>query len=405
MLFCDNVDDFVRSVGERWSETHPARYVPHTTGPTELGDPIRTIADHLRAGGTPVEKAVCCIPWVSAANLPLGMYPRYMVFMLRATCAALKISRPDLHRALMNGTAATTVVPVVGVRVGMLASLGAPVGFDKAAVGRFMHYDEKRKHLWVKRATSDLGSIAWRAEFELDLAIPKSTVELLFAWARMAPLVACMASTSEYALGPGYSVPFVQRSISSTFRNHLSPEAYAASGVSSALTWDFALQASIGGYPEGAVHAWAGDPLLALCAETRVIDDPAAAEINRARQRTVADKYNKALSRRGSTEPNVEWNAMWAAVRAARSDSVVLDDDTISVATALMSEAAEGDIGPSDSITATQTRAPSRAPSPPPAMTGAAREHIHQILHAAHSSMPQAASVAAGAQDNMSVRW
>lgn len=404
-MFCDNVDDFVRAVGERWSETHPARFVPHTTGPVELGDPIRTVAEHLRAGGEPVEKAVCAIPWVSAGNLPLSLYPKYMVFMLRATCAALKISRPDLHRALMNGTAATTVVPVVGVRVGMLAALGAPVGFDKAAVGRFMYYDEKRKHLWIKRATSDLGCIAWRAEFEADLPIPKSTIELLFAWARMAPLVACMASTAEYALGPGYSVPFVQRSISSTLRAHLSPEAYAVAGMSSALTWDFALQASIGGYPEGAVHAWAGDPLLALCAETRVIDDPAAAEINRARQRTVADKYNKALSRRSGVEPTVEWDAMWAAVRSARAEPLVASDDTISIATALMSEADEGLLGPSDSITATQTRAPSRAPSPPPAVSGAAREQIHHMLHAAHASMPQAASVAAGAQDNMSVRW
>lgn len=216
-----------------------------------------------------------------------------------------------------------------------------------------------------------------------------------------------MAASSEYALGSTYSVPFVQRSISSYLSSHMHPQAYAQAKLALPLTWDAAQMAALAGYPDAQVRLWATDPMMALGAERRVLSDPEAMETSRSRERDVSRRFQRSSGSITSTHPAQATDELWSRVRAAAdyaTASVALDD-TVSLATALLENAEDGLVAPTDSVSGQATAVPSRVPSPPHAMSLRQMDQIRDAARTAQAMSNRAASLMNGVTGQESVAW
>lgn len=397
--------DFAERSAEKWIDDHKPAVVKPNDAPSTFGDRIKLITPCPFDDPVPFESDVLIVPWILVDNMACDQYPRYMGFLLRATYAWLKVTRPDMHRAMSNGYSCSTVVPVVGVRAGMIMSMGRPCDAVISPVSRFLYYDTKRGRLWIRKMSNDQEFARWADALVTIPDVPAPTMEAMMAWCGMAPLLACMGSSTEFSLGATYSVPFVQRSISSYLMAHMRTEAYTAASLAQPLTWDTAMLAAISGYPAAACRVWATDPLMALCAERRAQSDVAAIEHSRSREREVARRFSRTASSAPVENPVDSTAAMWAQVRSAAGYVAAQEDDAASLATALMSDAHEDVIAPDDSITPSRTAVPSRAPTPPAHVEQA---HVDMIRDAARAAqqMPNAApSLFAGAAQSEAVRW
>jgi len=401
------MEQFIANASAAWKTHNPPRLVKPNVVPETFGGKIRVLTTHVASFDDPVDNSASVVPWIGIAGMPCSVYPSYVAFFLRAAYAWIRVTRPDLYRIMQNGSACNTVVPIVGVRAGVVNDLGLPPEASMSAIGNYLYYDSKRSNLWIRQATSDPTFSAWVTAFHDTATVPAATVEALLAWVSIGPLVACMGASREFALGSSYTVPFVQRSISSYLNRHLRPEAYRHMSLGAPLTWDAALSAAVQGQPSAVVRVWATDPMLALCAERRVQSDEAMIAASKAQEMEVARKFQRSASVTSSPTHSESPDSIWSRVRAA-ADYVTeraRDDDTMSIATALLENAEDGILGPGDSITAAQTAVPSRAPSPRPQMAAA---HIAAIRAGALDAqqMPNAAaSMLNGVRGDESVHW
>jgi hypothetical protein len=397
--------DFSEASLSEWIDSHKPAVVRPNECPATFGDRIKFVTPCPFDDPAPFESEVLAIPWILVEGMPCSQYPRYMGFLLRAAYAWLKATRPDLHRTMSNGRSCNTIVPVMGVRAGMIASLGRPCDAVMSPIGRFLHYDVKRDRLWIRKMTRDHEFSRWADALTTVPDVPAPTMEAMMAWCGMAPLLACMGSSQEFSMGSNYTVPFVQRSISSYLLGHMRTEAYAAMCLAAPLTWDSAMLASISGYPTAACRVWAVDPLMALCAERRAQSDPAAITHSRNREREVLRRYSRPASASSRAQDGAEVAAMWSQVRATTGYAAVQDEDAASMATDLMSDAPDDVLQPEDSVTPSRTAVPSRAPTPPARMTSAQVESVREAARLAQQMPNAAPSLIQGASGSEAVRW
>lgn len=407
MSSATTLHSFVEHAAKNWRDTHPAVYVPTNSAPDSFGDKIRTAVPYNSRDNKVVWTDACAIPWIVVKSMPRTRYARYAGFFLRATYAWLKITRPDLHLAMANGSASATIIPIVGVRLGMITDVGEPPECARSAIGSYLCYDGKRNNLWIRGSDGSASMALWLNALRDIPDVPGPTREALLAWCGLAPLVACMAASTAYALGSCYTVPFVQKSISSYLLSHMHGEAYALMKLHLPLTWDSAFDGALAGFPEAAARAWATDPIMPLCAERRAQSDPVAIEHSRAREKDTLAKFQRSI--RGSTAAAeaASVDGMWAQIRAARIDTLSTDpqDDTVSMATALLENAEDGLLGPGDSVSALQTAVPSRAPTPPMEMTARQADTIREVARQAQQEPQTAASLLMGARGDQSVEF
>jgi len=378
-------------------------FIPRNTGPAELGDPIKTLVPYDGNDVKTAWTAAAAFPWIAIANMPRREHVRYVGFFLRATLAWLRVTNPALHAAVSNGAATKTIVPVVGVRTGLVADIGLPPRCSVSPMADYLFYDAKRHNMWVRRDSGDPTMSAWLEALRATPAVPQETLEVLLAWASLAPLVGCMSATAAYGVGATYTVPFVQRSISSHMMSAMRRDSYAAMQLALPLTWDSAMDAAISGYPEAAARSWATDPVMAVCAERRVLDNVTSIEHSRAKEKALMETFPRMRKASTSATPSVD--TLWTQIRSAREELLTAstDDDNISLATALMENSEEGLLGPADSVSCIATAVPSRAHTPPPAMS---ERDAGAIRHAARFAqmMPNGApSMLNGANGDESV--
>jgi len=401
------MDQFVEHAAASWRTHNPPQYVRPNVVPDTFGSRIRMLTTHVSSFDDLIENPANIVPWIGIADMPCNVYPAYVAFFLRAAYAWLRVTRPDLHRLMQNGSACNTIVPIVGVRAGVVSDLGLPPAAAMSPIGNYLHYDTKRGKLWIRQVTSDPAFSLWIDALSATADVPASTVEALLAWTGVAPLIACMGSSREFALGSSYTVPFVQRSISSYLNRQLRPEAYRCMSLASPLTWDAALCGAIQGQPSAVSRAWAMDPLLALCAERRVQSDEALISASKAQEREITRKFQRSASAVSSPSSPESADVVWSRVRAAAAHVLgrAAEDDTMSIATALLENAEDGILGPGDSVTAAQTAVPSRAPSPRPQITSAHIEAIRAGALGAQQMPNAAASMLNGVRGDESVHW
>jgi len=401
------MDQFIDNAAAAWRTHNPPQYIKSNVVPDTFGGRIRMLTTHVASFGDIIDNPAGVVPWIGVADMPCSVYPAYVAFFLRAAYAWLRVTRPDLHRLMSNGSACNTIVPIIGVRAGVISDLGLAPLAVMSPIGNYLHYDTKRGKLWIRQVTSDPAFSLWIDAFNSTATVPAATVEAMLAWVSVAPLVACMGSAREFALGNSYTVPFVQRSISSYLNRQLRPEAYRHMCLASSLTWDTALCAAIQGQPSAVCRAWAMDPLLALCAERRVQSDEGLIAASKAQEREIARKFQRSASAVSSPASPESADAVWSRVRAAADHLLerTRDDDSVSIATALLENAEDGILGPGDSITATQTAVPSRAPSPRPQMASAHIEAIRAGALGAQQLPNAAASMLNGVRGDESVHW
>jgi len=408
---CNTLSEYLDTSVSRWLSAHPAKTVRAIDNVMEAGDSIRCVIPDVAGRDGMVLNAVSCFPWVCARNMPGAVAARYVAFTLKATYAGLVAQQPSIRAAFANGAAVLTTAPVVGVRAGMLAAFGLPAPEAMGPICDALHYDAKRSKLWVRAASKDEDGrvIAWRASMDTSSTPDPVIMEVMLAWSHVAPLLACMASAECYAMGNAYSVPFVQRSISDFFTRTMSNAAYAIAGLDKAIVWDAALQAAVQGYPVSRVMAWASDPVMAVCAERRVLTDAASVAGSRAREAAAVARCRTILGSPLSRSPIPDTERLWADLRTGGDYRTVLDDDTQSMATALMVDAAAfPEVTPDDSV--------SRVgqdnyvePPPVPELTPEIRPHersaFHNLMQGAHNGDARAGSFLANMGDDESVKF
>jgi hypothetical protein len=395
----------MRALQERWEVATPVRVVHKNHAPPSLGDPIAILTPVDTSRVDVVHNAASVIPKILVPGLPADRYPAYIAFLYRATLAALKCDHPALHRTLTEDGDYSVVGTAVAVHAGMVAAFGPTAAAEQHRVGSQLVYDTKRSRLWMRAGGTDDYANQWRITVEASPGPDAVALEVMLVWAKVAPLVACMASCLEYALGGGYSTRFVQDAISRYMKSRMSSAAYSTAYLKHALTWDVACAASISGYPAATARAWAVDPLLAVCAERRIMVDAESLRASREREARLRDSYDdtmlEALSDR-TAHGEVD-DALWQAVSAARGAVLEPDDDACSVATALMQEATLGTTG--DEHDGTYTMVPSRAPTPPGEVSPQHRQEIQDIIRGAAASGARAMSETRNLYDTTSVRW
>jgi len=392
---------FEQLARDAWNAAHPPSYVRPNSVPESFGDKIEVLSKV--SGGEVYESAVSDIPWVIVDNMPASKYPQYMEFFLRATMAWIRTEDPAIHDAIAPGASMSTLVPITAIRCGMVHSVGVPSEQVRSPLSDFVHFDVKRSNLWITQASSDPKFCRWLSSMSRTPSVPSSTLEVLLAWCSVAPLVGCMASSMEYSMGMSYSVPFVQRSISQHMLTNMRPASYAAAGLGQPLTWDSAMQSALSGYTVSECASWASDALMALCSERRVQTDEASVEHSRAR----AAEVKKRARRREAMSPTspAAVGALWNTVRHAARSTAAREDDQVTLATGLMTKAREPDVYPEESASNVHTAVPSRAPSPPAAMTRADVADIRAAATAAQQLPNGSRSLIMGANDEESVRW
>lgn len=401
------LEQFVSAASAAWKTHNPPQYVRPNAVPETFGSRIRLLTTHVTSFDDPLDNSAAIVPWIGIPDMPCSVYPSYVAFFLRAAYAWIRVTRPDLHKTMQNGSACNTVLPIVGVRAGVASDLGLPPESSLSPIGNYLHYDVKRGKLWIRQVTSDPTFSQWVDALQATAPVPAAAVEAMLAWVTVAPLVACMGSSREFALGNSYTVPFVQRSISSHLNRQLRPEAYRHMSLGSPLTWDSALCGAVQGQPSAVCRVWALDPLLALCAERRVQSDESLIAASKAQEREVSRKFQRSMSAVSSPVSPESTESVWSRVRAA-TDYVMeraRDDDTMSLATALLENAEDGVLRPEDSVTPARTAVPSRAPSPRPQLTAEHMETIRAGARGAQQLPNAAASMLNGVTGDESVHW
>jgi len=299
-------------------------------------------------------------PWIVIPNMPGEEYPRYAHFMIRATYAALCAIHPDKRIYFANGATVTTLLPIVGTRIGMLSSVGAPSTTAVSELSECFHYDVKRAKLYVRAARPADTSVvsAFRAALGAAPPAPADSVELVLAWAMVAPTVLSYASAIFSAQHATQQAQYVQRAITEFLKTTMAPKALKLATLESALPWDSAEAASVSGYCEDVVAQWAVDPILAVTAERRIILDANSMARNNAREVQLKRKMVRARPASVATLPSAfEHSGMF---NFTRDDRTVVDDfdDAASMATALMDDAhadipgvSTDEVMPDDSVT------------------------------------------------------
>jgi hypothetical protein len=392
---------------DEWVSKNGARAISALKDIAEPGDPISFAVPEQGTSQTIVRNDVSVFPWFMPAGMPDSVATQYVGFLLRATYAALIVNRPELTAAFSNGSAVATLVPVVGVRAGMQCSIGSPPEPNETMLGKQMYYDPKRARLWLRSATGgDPPSIsAWRTAFMTTPSPDKVQVETMLAWAHVAPLVAVMSSSECYTMGSAYTVPFVQHAISEYFATHMSPEAYARARLDQPLVWNVALQAAVEGYEERRVMAWAADPVMAICAERRILVQPADITASRAREGKARMRCASITMPTRPSMRNVATTQLWSKLRAPGDFKTVLDDDDASVATALMVDAG---VSPDDSVSVAPARrviTPPRNRTPPIEVTPEERQRFHDMLANVRQADVLVPSVMRGVDSEAPVKW
>jgi len=402
-----DLKSYVDRALDEWVGRNGARAISALRDIAEPGDQIALAVPEQGTSQVIVRNDVSMFPWFLPTGMPDSAAAHYVAFTLRATYAALVVSRPELSAAFSNGSAVVTLVPVVGVRVGMQCAIGSPPESTEDMLGRQMYYDPKRARLWLRSATpADAPSVnAWRASFMATPSPDKTQVEIMLAWAHVAPLLAVMSSSECYTMGSAYTVPFVQHAISEYFAAHMSPEAYARARLDQALVWNVALQAAVEGYEERRVMAWAADPVMAICAERRILVQPSDITASRSREEKARARCASITMPVRPSMRNQATTHLWSQLRAPGDFRTVLDDDTASVATALMVDA---DLGPDDSIScAPRNRVitPPRNKTPPAEVTAAERQRFHDLLANVRAGDARAPSLMRGLDSEAPVKW
>jgi len=402
-----DLKSYVGRALDEWVSNNGAKAITALRDIAEPGDPITFAVPEQSNSQTLVRNDVSVFPWFLPAGMPDNVATQYVAFLLRATYAALLVNHPELAAAFSNGSAVATLVPAVGVRAGMQCSIGSPPEPIEHMLGRQMYYDPKREKLWLRSAsTADAPSVnAWRAAFMATPSPDKIQVETMLAWAHVAPLLAVMSSSECYTMGSSYTVPFVQHAISEYFATHMAPEAYARARLNEPLVWNVALQAAVEGYEERRVMAWAADPVMAVCAERRILVQPTDIAASRhreerARMRCASITMPLRPSMRNSATAN-----LWSQLRAPGDFRTVLDDDAGSVATALMVDA---EVRPDDSVSCTAPRkvvTPPRTKTPPAEVTAADRQRFHDLLASARKADASVPSLMRGVDSEAPMKW
>jgi len=395
--------DYTAIAGRAWLDANKHAAIPPYPGVAEVGDPIDPAVPYSTGGGGPVANAVSILPWVVAPDMPQESVARYIHFWIRATYAALLVQSPHLAGAFSNGAAAYTVIPAVGVRVGMIAALGMPPDAGKGEFSRALYYDSKRQCLWLRGATDGEGTVltSWRAALAATPDPDATAVEIALAWAHVAPMLASMSSAENYAIGNSYSVPFAQRAIADHMSAVLSAEKVRHAMLSRPVTWDTAAQASIEGYPSSWVLAWAADPILAVCAERRILVEVRDIAANKARETQARTRLAAIAPSRARVSAGPKRHEIWRALRTDMPDQWEVG----SMATAL---AVDAELKPDDSASHISARRPIsilsgqyRAPELPQAQ----KDRIATLMRNSRAADADVPSALYGAESDAPVKW
>jgi len=372
-----------------------------------FGDEIRMITPVDAGGADVIANAASRIPHIVPDGMPAAAFPQHLVFLLRATYAALECDAPAVHHVLTSEGDRCCIATVVAVRVGMLLAMGPVPEAERHCIAAGLAYDPKRGRLWVRAGKRDEYINQWRLAYAKTVDPPPASLEIMLMWCKVAPMIACMASCTEYALGGGYAVQCVQEAISRFMRQHMSPAAYHLARLDRQLTWDAARAASIAGYPKPLVRVWSFDPLMAVCAERRIMVGLEELSASRAREARLSASYTEGAAEAMSDTATASdpQDVLWKAVAAARGALYLTDDDAASVATILMEDASMSRVASPAGSDGVRTARPSAPPTPPNEMSPDHRDQIRAAIRDAASSGQRAASDRPTGADVLSVRW
>jgi hypothetical protein len=398
---------------EVWDKENPRERIRRTPVPDNFGDAIQLIDNDAGLDSPAVAGASVFMPCIRVPGLPAEKYPEYLGFLYRATMAATRAEHPGLYSALDTPMAYYLAAVIVAVRVGVWSSTKRIPALGYSALEEALHYDAKRDRLWLQGASVAKGCDMWRAAYHVAPVVRPGMMEVMLLWCKVAPLVLCTACTGLFALSNTYSTPFVDEAISRYMRSTASQEACVVLRLDRAVVWDAARAAAVEGLPERLVHAWTDDPLLAVTAERRIMTSEQALHASRLRGERVLQKLdvgdtvlNLVSSDPGSVEHQ---KALWEAVARAKSGLCETDDDSESVATALMEDSSERMLGLShlseiEEVSESGTATP-HVMAEPPEVSLADRRAVADIIRNAHSTMEQPASVAGNMESDLPLEW
>jgi len=361
-----------------WEALYPAERVVRNVVPASFGDTINRLVDWDASETNVVHAVTDVFPVIVIPGLPAARYPEYMSFLYRATVAALAVESPAIASSLDKSGSMSLVAAAVAVRAGTWAAMGVLPAGSKLSMA--LKYDPKRAAVWVRGATMDVRTSAWRTHLATVGDLSSNGLELMLHLCVVAPTMMCSAASATYSSGGMFGMEYVEDSVSRCLKARMTAAAYKVSGLSRAVMWDVMRNSSISGLPEAAVRAWGADPAVAVCASRRALTETHLIEWSRKREAKLRSVVSPSpITVLGCLAKSDD---IWADVRASMGRGVTKlpDDDTVSMFTTSDTSPTPRPASP------VRTAAVTRAPSPVREPSAEERQTFRDILAGAHSN-------------------
>jgi len=394
-----SVEDWVVGLQRDWEAEHHKEVVKQNRIPA-IAQISAEMSTHVPLKhSVPISHAADVIPAVRIEELPASDYPRHLAFLYRCTMVALDISSPALRATLTSPSERCVVATMVAIRAGAWAACNE-IPHSCVTVGG-TQYDTKRARVNMKGGRSAAHASRWVTMLTAQAGPSAVMLELMVNWCVLAPQVSVMAASQAAQQGGAYAVRHVERAISAVLKSRLSAEAYQSARLRHALLWDAARQASIGGWSQALVAAWAVDPAIAIYADRRMLseqDEIAANQRALKRVLSTRSRFTTATGTALPTPPGFEAEVR-DALATMRGASWEPDDDSMTVATDVCDS--RPDTPPVEDEAPTIVPSRSHTPEIGPEITAAQRMEFHQILSGAHSSDVSAQDFSMGLDDEL----
>jgi len=393
------VEDWVIGLQRDWEAEHSKEVVKQNRIPPIAQIPAEMSIQMQAKNAAPISHAVDVIPAVCVTDLPASDYPRHLAFLYRCTMVALDISAPALRATLTSPSERCVIATIVAIRAGAWAACNE-VPNSCVTVGG-TQYDVKRGRVNMRGGRSAAQASRWVTMLAAQAGPSAVMLELMVNWCVLAPQVSVMAASQAAQQGGAYAVRHVERAVSAVLKSRLSVEAYNSARLRHALLWDAARQASIGGWSQALIAAWAVDPAIAIYADRRMLSEQDEIASNqRALKRALSTRsqFTTATGTALPTPPGFE-EEVRDALATMRGASWEPDDDSLTVATDACESRPETPPVEDEAPTIVPTR--SHTPDIGPEITAAQRMEFHQILSGAHSRDAGAQDFSMGLNDEL----
>jgi len=381
--------------------------VKPTTLPEIPADQLTGSSPAAEAGGESVINVSALYPAIIVEHMPAGQYTQYMGTLARVCMAELTVQNRILADTLRTGMGRTLVALATAVRCGVWAALSRVPASKDTVYSRVLKYRLKDGKLYRVSMSECREKAAWYYAYDATDPISDRTEELMHRVAHIAPVFLDMECAEMTRQALSYASPYVERGISSYLRTKLSAEAYAIANFDKPLIWSLLRQASVLGQAVDDVRSWATDTVFHIQAHRRILSTKDEVAASKRREDAHKSRSHTVLIQVPDDTDSVIDNDFAAAVRSSRPR--VMSADMESVAAWSTWDEAEltssfMTVSPGRSPIA-QTAVPSRAPTPPPAMTSHEADAIRAAVATAAASGERAVSELAGAVDDQTVAW